>query len=124
MENFIAKVGEMDLKVANEKINQVQRNTLKSEFLEAIVKMFAEKGIELHRTSNGLVLKVEGKEHDIHFEIDAVVKGLEYDLIASVDEYKSVLETRKERIETQAKAKEKRLAEKTEKSKTKQPKSK
>lgn len=117
MEKFITKVGEMDLKVANEKINQVQRNSLKADFMNSLVEMFAEKGIDLHRTPNGLVLKVEGKEHDIHFEIDAVVKNLDFDLMANVDEYNALLETRKERKETLAKAKEKRLSEKQTKSK-------
>lgn len=117
MKNFIEKVGEMSLKVANEKINQTQRNALKGEFLESLVSMFQEQGIELHRTSNGLVLKIEGKEHDIHFEIDAVVKNLDYDLIANVDEYKELVETRKEKQVELAKAKEKRLSEKQTKSK-------
>ena len=117
MEKFITKVGEMDLKVANEKINQVQRNSLKADFMNSLVEMFAKEGIELHRTSNGLVLKVEGKEHDIHFEIDAVVKNLDFDLIANVDEYNALMENRKERKETLAKAKEKRLTEKQTKSK-------
>ena len=117
MENFIAKVGEMDLKVTNEKINQVQRNALKGDFLEALTKMFAEKGIELYRTENGLVLKVEGKTHDIHFELDAVVKGLDFDLVASVDEYNAKIAERTERQTELAKAKEKRLAEKQSKSK-------
>ena len=113
MKNFIAKVGEMELKVTNEKINQTQRNALKGEFLEALVKMFAENGIELYRTENGLVLKVEGKEHDIHFELDAVVKGLDFDLVASIDEYNAKIVERTERLNAQAKAKEKRLAEKS-----------
>jgi hypothetical protein len=117
MEKFITKVGEMDLKVANEKINQVQRNSLKADFMNSLVEMFAEKGMELHRTPNGLVLKVEGKEHDIHFEIDAVVKNLDYDLIANVDEYNDLIENRKERQTSLAKAKEKRLMEKQTKTK-------
>jgi hypothetical protein len=113
MEKFITKVGEMSLKVANEKINQTQRNSLKADFMNALVEMFAEKGIELNRTENGLVLKVEGKEHDLHFEIDAVVKGLDFDLVASIDEYNAKIADRTERLQTQAKAKEKRLAEKS-----------
>jgi hypothetical protein len=117
MEKFITKVGEMSLKVTNEKINQTQRNSLKAEFMTSLVEMFSEKGIELHRTSNGLVLKIEGKEHDIHFEIDAVVKNLDYDLIANVDEYKELVETRKEKQIELAKAKEKRLSEKQTKTK-------
>ena len=117
MENFITKVGEMELKVANDKINQVQRNSLKADFMNSLVEMFAERGIELHRTSNGLVLKIEGKEHDIHFEIDAVVKNLDFDLIANVDEYNALIENRKERQLELAKAKEKRLTEKQTKTK-------
>jgi|694.fasta_scaffold08417_19 hypothetical protein len=117
MEKFIAKVGEMSLKVANEKINQTQRNSLKADFMVSLVEMFAEKGIELNRTENGLVLKVEGKEHDLHFEIDAVVKGLDFDLVASVDEYNAKIADRTERIAEQQKAKEKRIAEKKTKSK-------
>jgi hypothetical protein len=117
MENFITKVGEMELKVANEKINQTQRNSLKADFMSALVELFAEKGIELNRTENGLVLKVEGKEHDLHFEMDAVVKGLDFDLVASVDEYNAKIVERTERLNAQAKAKEKRLAEKQKKTK-------
>ena len=117
MENFITKVGEMELKVANDKINQTQRNALKSEFVDALVSMFAEKGIDLHKTSDGLILKIEGKEHDIHIGLDAVVKGLDYDLVASIDEYNAKVETRIERQQAIAKAKEKRLAEKQKKSK-------
>jgi hypothetical protein len=113
MENFIKNVGEMELKVTNEKINQTQRNSLKADFMNSLVEMFAEKGIELNRTENGLVLKVEGKEHDLHFEIDAVVKGLDYDLVASIDEYNAKIADRNEKAIQLAKAKEKRLAEKS-----------
>ena len=111
MEKFITKVGEMSLKVTNEKINQTQRNSLKGEFLNALVSMFKEHNIELHRTANGLVLKVEGKEHDIHFEIDAVVKNLDYDLVANVDEYASLIADRQERANELAQKKAKRIAE-------------
>jgi ribosome-associated translation inhibitor RaiA len=117
MENFITKVGEMDIKVANDKINQVQRNSLKADFMEGLIQFFAEKGIELHKTTEGLVLKVEGKEHDIHIALDPVVKNLDFDLVASVDEYNAKIETRVERQQALAKAKEKRLAEKQKKTK-------
>jgi hypothetical protein len=117
MENFITKVGEMDIKVANDKINQVQRNSLKADFMEGLIEFFAEKGIELHKTTEGLVLKVEGKEHDIHIALDPVVKNLDFDLIASVDEHNAKVETRVERQQALAKAKEKRLAEKQKKTK-------
>jgi ribosome-associated translation inhibitor RaiA len=117
MEKFIAKVGEMSLKVANEKINQTQRNSLKGDFMTSLVEMFKEHNIELHRTTNGLVLKVEGKEHDLHFEIDAVVKGLDYDLITSVDEYNALVETRTEKANELAEKKAKRIAETKTKSK-------
>ena len=116
METFITKVAEMDIKVSNSKINQVQRNSLKAEFVNSLVEMFAEKGIQLSRTNDGLVLKVEGKEHDIHFEIDAVVKNLDYDLIASEDEYAKTLAERKEREIARAKAKERAIKSKTKKS--------
>jgi hypothetical protein len=111
MEKFITKVGEMSLKVTNEKINQTQRNALKGEFLNSLVEMFKEHNIELHRTSSGLVLKIEGKEHDLHFELDAVVKGLDYDLIANVDEYNALVETRTEKANELAEKKAKRIAE-------------
>jgi hypothetical protein len=117
MEKFIAKVGEMSLKVANDKINQTQRNSLKAEFMTSLVEMFKEHNIELHRTTNGLVLKVEGKEHDLHFEIDAVVKGLDYDLITNVDEYNALVETRTEKANELAEKKAKRIAETKTKSK-------
>ena len=113
MENFIKKVETMELKVSNEKINQTQRNNLKAEFINSLIEMFRDRGIELHRTKDGLILKVEGNEYDIHFELDAVVKGLDFDLVASVDDYKTLLETRNEREQALAKAKEKRLAEKS-----------
>ena len=116
MEKFITNVAEMDLKVSNEKINQVQRNALKADFINALVEMFAEKGLTLSRTNGGLVLKVEGKEHDLHFEIDAVVKNLDYDLVASQDEYANTLAQRKEREIARAKAKEKSIKSKTKKS--------
>jgi len=111
MEKFITKVGEMSLKVTNEKINQTQRNSLKAEFMTSLVEMFKEQGIELYRTSNGLVLKIEGKEHDLHFEIDAVVKGLDFDLMASVDEYNELVQTRTEKANELAEKKAKRIAE-------------
>jgi hypothetical protein len=101
----------MSLKVSNEKINQTQRNALKAEFMTSLVEMFKEQGIELYRTSNGLVLKIEGKEHDLHFEIDAVVKGLDFDLIASVDEYNELVQTRTEKANELAQKKAKRIAE-------------
>ena len=120
MENFIKKVGEMDLKVTNEKINQVQRNAIKSEFIDALVGMFAEQGIELHKTTEGLVLKIEGKEHDIHIALDPVVKNLDFDLVNSIDELSAKITARQERQEALALAKEKRLAEKQKKTKAEQ----
>jgi ribosome-associated translation inhibitor RaiA len=117
MENFIKNVGEMELKVTNEKINQTQRNSLKADFMEGLIEFFAEKGIELHKTTEGLVLKIEGKEHDIHIALDPVVKNLDFDLIASVDEHNAKIESRIERQQALAKAKEKRLAEKQKKTK-------
>jgi hypothetical protein len=113
MENFIKNVGEMELKVTNEKINQTQRNSLKADFMNSLVELFAEKGIELYRTVEGLVLKVEGKEHDIHIALDPTLKNLDYDLVASQDEYNAKVETRIEKQQALAKAKEKRLAEKS-----------
>jgi hypothetical protein len=113
MENFIKNVGEMELKVTNEKINQTQRNSLKADFMEALVQMFAEKGIDLAYTSEGLVLKVEGNEHDIHIALDPTIKNLDYDFVASIDEYNAKVVARQERQEALAKAKEKRLAEKS-----------
>ena len=117
MENFITKVGEMDLKITNEKINQVQRNSLKADFMNSLVEMFAKSGIELTHTTEGLVLKVEGKEHDIHIALDPVVKNLDFDLIASQDEYNAKIIDRQEKAIQVAKAKEKRLAEKQKKTK-------
>jgi ribosome-associated translation inhibitor RaiA len=117
MEKFITKVGEMDIKVANDKINQVQRNALKSDFIDALVEMFAEKGIEIHKTTEGLVLKIEGKEHDIHIALDPVVKNLDFDLVNSIDELSAKITARQERQQALALAKEKRLAEKQKKSK-------
>jgi hypothetical protein len=117
MENFITKVGEMDLKITNEKINQVQRNSLKADFMNSLVEMFASSGIELTHTTEGLVLKVEGKEHDIHIALDPVVKNLDFDLIASQDEYNAKIIDRQEKAIQVAKAKEKRLAEKQKKTK-------
>lgn len=116
MENFIKKVGEMDLKITNEKINQVQRNSLKADFMNSLVEMFASSGIELTHTTEGLVLKVEGKEHDIHIALDPVVKNLDFDLVASQDEYNEKIANRQEKAIQVAKAKEKRLAEKKTKS--------
>jgi ribosome-associated translation inhibitor RaiA len=117
MEKFITKVGEMDIKVANDKINQVQRNAIKSEFIDALVGMFAEKGIEIHKTTEGLVLKIEGKENDIHIALDPVVKNLDFDLVNSIDELSAKITARQERQQALALAKEKRLAEKQKKSK-------
>jgi ribosome-associated translation inhibitor RaiA len=112
MENFIKKVETMNLKVVNDKINQTQRNAIKSDFIENLIKMFADKGLELHKTTDGLILKVEGKEHDIHIALDPVVKGLEFDLVNSIDEYGAKIQTKVERENAIALAKQKRLTQK------------
>jgi hypothetical protein len=117
MEKFITKVEEMRLKVVNDKINQTQRNAIKSDFMNSLVELFASKGLTLHRVKEGLILKVENDEHDLHFEIDAVVKSLDYDLVANVDEFIALQSEKQTRaIELNAK-KEKLLKEKKVKSK-------
>lgn len=113
MENFIKNVGEMELKVTNEKINQTQRNSIKADFMNALVELFAEKGLDLTYTSEGLVLKIEGNVYDIYIALDPTIKNLDYDFVESIDEYNAKVVARQERQEALAKAKAKRLAEKT-----------
>ena len=112
MKNFIASVKSLALKESGSKINQIQRNALKSEALYAIFSDL-NGGTEIVRTLNGLVLVVPNDElGEVYLEIDLKVKNLDFDVEQATTEYSQTLAERVARTKAAAEKKAKALAKK------------
>lgn len=105
--NLANKVAERKFKVANDKINQTERNGLKQEVLAELADVLENAGYETFRTNDGVVMRLMAKNVEIFVAVDGVVKNLDYDLDYEISEYElkvaKQLERQKER-EAKAKA--------------------
>lgn len=117
LQEFVAKLESEKLKIANDKINQVQRNQIKADFMGALATTLASSGVDAIATKEGLVLQVENSDANVFIQIDASVKNLDFDLDGAVLELEESLQAKAKREEEKAQAKAKREAEKIKKSK-------
>jgi hypothetical protein len=114
LSSFAATIKSKVFKMSGDKINQTERNTTKSDALEAITTDLFAAGLNAVRTTEGIVLEVPNDElGSIFFELDIKVKSADFDITTAVAEYQDQINARQERITSAAKRKEQRLAEKT-----------
>lgn len=96
------KVASRKFEVANDKIKQTERNTLKKEFLDTLKETFGNAGFDVERTADGVVLVLQAENTPVYIAVDAVIKNLDYDLDFEVSEYGLKLEKQAEREKARA----------------------
>lgn len=111
MEN-IAKVLESyktkSFKIANGKINQLERNAFKSDFVNALAKDLEIAGLTVGSVDKGFAVLVDNDQvGSLSVVIDGVVKGLDYDFDFEVNEQAIKLQ---DKAEKKAKAKARKEA--------------
>ena len=112
LQKLIAELESATIKVSNDKINQTERNKMKIDFMQSLTELFADAGVEVSQTKEGLVLQIENKDQNIFIQLDASIKNLDFDLSSAIDEYESTLLDRAERQKALVQKREKALAEK------------
>jgi hypothetical protein len=93
------------VKIVGQKINQIQRNAVKSDLLDALKTDLVAEGLDAVITKDGVIVRVENEQSNIDIQVDIVIKNLDYDRDEAVSEYQKSLEAKAER---ERKAKEKR----------------
>lgn len=88
--NNIAKVlgsyKNYKFKVSNGKINQLERNALKSAFVDALAKDLADAGLIVGSVEKGFAVLIDNDElGSLSIVLDGVVKGLDYDFDAEIE---------------------------------------
>jgi hypothetical protein len=88
MENLIKVLSAykgFKFKVANDKINQLERNAFKSAFINALMSDLNYAGFEVGLVDKGLAVLVDNDElGPLTVVLDGVVKGLDYDFDGEV----------------------------------------
>jgi hypothetical protein len=89
MENLAKVLGSYaskKFKVTNGKINQLERNAFKSEFVSALAKDLESAGLTVGSVDKGFAVLVENDDlGSITIVLDGVVKGLDYDFDAEIN---------------------------------------
>jgi len=89
MENIAKVLGSYKnykFKVSNGKINQLERNALKSAFVNALAKDLETAGLIVGSVDKGFAVLLDNDElGSLSIVIDGVVKGLDYDFDAEVE---------------------------------------
>lgn len=112
LQNALSVVENVSLKVANEKINQVQRNQIKADLLKGLIDDLAEIGYSVNMTKEGLVLTVENEVANVYVLLDLTIKNLDFDLQGAVEDLKQAIEDKHQKEIDKQLAKEKREKEK------------
>lgn len=90
MENIAKVLGSYktkSFKVSNGKINQLERNAFKAEFVNALAKDLEIAGLTVGSVDKGFAVLVDNDElGSLSIVIDGVVKGLDYDFDFEVSE--------------------------------------
>lgn len=112
-QKFVSAIAGLVLKASGAKVNQVQRNALKNDALEALLADFAAlDGVAITRTNDGIVLEVPNDElGSLYFEFDLKIKDLDFDVVAAVNDRDLTLQARNERAAKAAERKAKVAAE-------------
>lgn len=85
--NFVSQLEGADIAVSNDKIKQTERNAIKKDVLDSLLETFANAGLSVFRTNDGVVLSVQNAKTEIFIAVDAVIKNLDYDVEFEVEEY-------------------------------------
>ena len=73
-------------KVSNGKINQLERNAFKSDFVSALAKDLESAGLTVGSVDKGFAVLVENDDlGSLSIVLDGVVKGLDYDFDAEIN---------------------------------------
>jgi len=117
LQKVLATLESATLKLSGEKLNQTQRNEFKAMLTNALILDLQELSIDTHKTSDGVIVRVENDISNIYINFETTIKNLDFDLDGAKQEYATLQEAKLER-ETLAKEKREKLAkEKTSKSK-------
>ena len=113
MENIakvLASYKGKNFKVSNGKINQLERNAFKSEFVNALALDLADAGLVVGNVEKGFAVLVDN-DHlgSLSIVLDGVVKGLDYDFDYEVSE-QALRESEKAEKASKAKAKKEAVA--------------
>lgn len=104
LESYKTKV----FKITNGKINQLERNAFKSDFVNALAKDLEIAGLTVGSVDKGFAVLVDNDQvGSLSVVIDGVVKGLDYDFDFEVNEQAIKLQ---DKAEKQAKAKARKEA--------------
>ena len=80
LQNVLATLENATLKLSGEKLNQTQRNEFKAMLTNALVLDLKELGIDTHKTSDGVILRVENDITNIYINFETTIKNLDFDL--------------------------------------------
>ena len=110
MAKVLASYKGKNFKVSNGKINQLERNAFKADFVNALALDLADAGLVVGNVEKGFAVLVDN-DHlgSMSIVIDGVVKGLDYDFDFEVSE-QSVREAEKAEKASKAKAKKEAVA--------------
>ena len=110
MAKVLASYKGKNFKVSNGKINQLERNAFKSEFVNALALDLADAGLVVGNVEKGFAVLVDN-DHlgSLSIVLDGVVKGLDYDFDYEVSE-QALRESEKAEKASKAKAKKEAVA--------------
>lgn len=109
LQNVLATLENATLKLSGEKLNQTQRNEFKAMLTNALVLDLQEVGIDTHKTSDGVIVRVENDTTNIYINFETTIKNLDFDLDGAKQEFADLQNAKVER-ETLAKQKREKLA--------------
>lgn len=110
MAKVLASYKGKNFKVSNGKINQLERNAFKAEFVNALALDLADAGLVVGNVEKGFAVLVDNDDlGSLSIVIDGVVKGLDYDFDFEVSE-QAVREAEKAEKASKAKAKKEAVA--------------
>jgi hypothetical protein len=109
LQMVLATLETATLKLSGEKLNQTQRNEFKAMLTNALLLDLQELGIDTHKTSDGVIVRVENDTTNIYLNFETTIKNLDFDLDGAKQEYETLQEAKVER-ETLAKEKREKLA--------------
>lgn len=107
LEQFLTDYKTKTFKVANDKINQVERNAFKSGLVSALAEDLKSAGLTVGKVDGGIAFLVENDQlGSISVVVDGVVKGLDYDFDFEVQDYANLQAEKAENLaKRKAKAK-------------------
>lgn len=101
--DYVTLLADADLKGSDTKINQLQRNAIKSYGLDAIKTDLVNAGLNVVRTKEGLVIEIYNKEFGTFYSvIDFKIKDLDYDVDGAVTDYELAIAEKERKAKAKA----------------------